>query len=68
MSIPIPVIPFDEQNTDDAAGKKTNKTNKTKKTKKNRLIRGVANWLSEESAAAGEDYETLRKLRNNPKY
>ncbi len=28
MSIKIPVIPFDEQNTDDAAGKKTNKTKK----------------------------------------
>jgi len=26
MSIEIPVIPFDEQNTEDAAGKKTNKT------------------------------------------
>ena len=26
MSIKIPVIPFDEQNTDDAAGKKTNTT------------------------------------------
>ena len=31
-------------------------------------IRGVANFLNEEGAAAREDYKTLRKLKKNPKY
>ena len=65
MSIKIPVIPFDEQNTDDAAG---NKTNKTKKKRLPQPFRGVANWLNEEKAAAQEDGATVRKLKKNPKY
>ena len=59
----IPVIPFDEQNTEDAAGK-----SKKKKKKLPQPLRGAANWLNEENAAAREDYETLRNLKKNPKY
>ena len=42
-----------------------------KKKKDNLLIRGLkgaGNFLNEESAAAREDYEKLRKLKKNPKY
>mgnify|MGYP003108417795 CR=1 FL=1 len=52
---------FDEQNTEDAAGKKSKK-------RLPQPIRGVANWLHEEGAAAREDYKTLRDLKKNPKY
>ena len=31
-------------------------------------VRGVLNFLNEESAAAREDYKKVNKLRNNPKY
>ena len=44
---------------------------KKKKKKDNLLIRGLkgaGNFLNEESAAAREDYEKLRKLKKNPKY
>ena len=44
---------------------------KKKKKKDNLLIRGLkgaGNFLNEESAAAREDYPTLRKLKKNPKY
>ena len=44
---------------------------KKKKKKDSLLIRaakGAGNWLTEEQAAAREDYEKLRKLRKNPKY
>ncbi len=41
---------------------------KTKKKKSNRVGRGVKNWLAEEKAATREDYQTLRKLKKNPKY
>jgi len=54
---------FDDQNTNDAKGK----SNK----KKRRLIqplRGIANFLNEESAATRGDYNTLRKLKKKPKY
>jgi len=53
---------FNEQNTQDAAGKGN---------KKKRLpqpIRGIANFLNEESAATRNDFKTLRKLKKNPKY
>tara|TARA_R100001594_G_scaffold34961_1_gene64077 strand:- start:488 stop:652 length:165 start_codon:yes stop_codon:yes gene_type:complete len=48
---------FDEQNTEDAAGKRLPQP-----------IRGIFNWLNEESAAAREDGATVRKLKKNPKY
>ena len=54
---------FDDQNTNDAKGK----SNK----KKRRLIqplRGIANFLNEESAATRNDFKTLRKLKKKPKY
>ena len=53
---------FDEQNTLDAGGKKA---------KRKRLpqpIRGIANFLNEESAATRNDFKTLRKLKKKPKY
>ena len=53
---------FDEQNTQDAGGKKA---------KRRRLpqpIRGIANFLNEESAATRNDFKTLRKLKKKPKY
>ena len=53
---------FDEQNTNDAGGKKA---------KRKRLpqpIRGIANFLNEESAATRNDFKTLRKLKKKPKY
>lgn len=53
---------FDEQNTKDAGGKKV---------KRRRLpqpLRGIANFLNEESAATRNDFKTLRKLKNKPKY
>lgn len=53
---------FDEQNTQDAGGKKA---------KRRRLpqpLRGIANFLNEESAATRNDFKTLRKLKNKPKY
>jgi len=53
---------FDEQNTKDAGGKKT---------KRKRLpqpLRGIANFLNEESAATRNDFKTLRKLKKKPKY
>jgi len=53
---------FDEQNTKDASGKKV---------KRKRLpqpIRGIANFLNEESAATRNDFKTLRKLKKKPKY
>ena len=31
-------------------------------------IRGIANWLNEEKAAAQEDGAKVRKLKKNPKY
>ena len=44
--------------------------NKPKKTKKRlpQPIRGIANWLNEEKAAAQEDGAKVRKLKKNPKY
>jgi len=54
---------FDDQNTNDARGKGTKK--------KRRLVqplRGVANFLNEESAATRGDFETLRKLKKKPRY
>ena len=53
---------FDEQNTNDAGGKKA---------KRRRLpqpLRGIANFLNEESAATRNDFKTLRKLKKKPKY
>ena len=53
---------FDEQNTQDAGGKKA---------KRKRLpqpFRGIANFLNEESAATRNDFKTLRKLKKKPKY
>ena len=53
---------FDEQNTQDAGGKKP---------KRKRLpqpLRGIANFLNEESAATRNDFKTLRKLKKKPKY
>jgi len=53
---------FDEQNTQDAGGKKA---------KRRRLpqpLRGIANFLNEESAATRNDFKTLRKLKKKPKY
>ena len=47
----------DEQNTEDAAGKRLPQP-----------IRGVLNFLNEEKAAATEDYPRLRELKKNPKY
>tara|TARA_R100000231_G_scaffold51982_2_gene43869 strand:+ start:61 stop:255 length:195 start_codon:yes stop_codon:yes gene_type:complete len=55
---------FDDQNTNDAKGKGNTK-------KKRRLIqpfRGIANFLNEESAATRNDFKTLRRLKNKPKY
>ena len=52
---------FDEQNTEDAAGKKSKK-------RLPQPIRGIANWLNEEKAAAQEDGATVRNLKKNPKY
>ena len=47
-------------------------TKKNKKKKRDNLLirtaKGVGNWLNEESAAAGEDGATVRKLKKNPKY
>ena len=54
---------FDEQNTNDAAGK----GNKKRKRRFN-PFRGVANFLNEEAAATRGDYDTLRRLKRNPKY
>ena len=31
-------------------------------------IRGIANWLNEEKAAAQEDGAKVKKLKKNPKY
>ena len=31
-------------------------------------VRGVLNFLNEESAAAREDYKKVKKLKQNPKY
>jgi len=31
-------------------------------------IRGIANWLNEEKAAAQEDGATVKKLKKKPKY
>jgi len=53
---------FDEQNTQDAGGKKA---------KRRRLpqpLRGIANFLNEESAATRNDFKTLRKLKKKPRY
>ena len=53
---------FDEQNTQDAGGKKA---------KRRRLpqpLRGIANFLNEESAATRNDFKTLRRLKKKPKY
>ena len=53
---------FDEQNTKDAGGKKA---------KRRRLpqpLRGIANFLNEESAATRNNFKTLRKLKKKPKY
>tara|TARA_R100000231_G_scaffold10198_1_gene12493 strand:+ start:801 stop:989 length:189 start_codon:yes stop_codon:yes gene_type:complete len=53
---------FDEQNTQDAGGKRA---------KRRRLpqpLRGIANFLNEESAATRNDFKTLRKLKRKPKY
>ena len=58
---PISRNAFNEQNTEDAAGKKTKK-------RLPQPIRGIFNWLNEESAAAREDGATVRKLKKNPKY
>ena len=52
---------FDEQNTEDAAGKKSKK-------RLPQPIRGIANWLNEEKAAAQEDGAKVRKLKKNPRY
>jgi len=52
---------FDEQNTEDAAGKKNKK-------RLPQPLRGIANFLNEESAATRNDFKTLRKLKKNPKY
>jgi len=48
---------FDEQKTEDAAGKRLPQP-----------IRGVFNWLNEEKAAATEDGAAVRELKKNPKY
>lgn len=61
MGQPIKVTPFDEQNTENAAGQK----------KKKRLpqpLRGIANFLNEEKAATEQDYKKIRELKKNPKY
>jgi len=53
---------FDEQNTQDAGGKKA---------KRKRLpqpIRGIANFLNEEQAATQGNFEKLRKLKKKPRY
>ena len=52
---------FDEQNTEDAAGKKAKK-------RLPQPIRGVMNFLNEEKAAATENYPEIRKLKKKPKY
>tara|TARA_R100000458_G_C8142359_1_gene153001 strand:- start:32 stop:211 length:180 start_codon:yes stop_codon:yes gene_type:complete len=52
---------FDEQNTEDAAGKKAKK-------RLPQPIRGVLNFLNEEEAAATENYSEIRKLKKKPKY
>ena len=53
---------FDEQNTKDAGGKKA------KRKRLPQTLRGIANFLNEESAATRNDFKTLRKLKKNPKY
>ena len=55
---------FDEQNTNDAAGK----GNKKRRRRLPQPIRGIANFLNEEEAATRGDTKTLRRLKNNPKY
>ena len=55
---------FDDQNTNDAAGKGTKK----RKRRGFNPFRGVANFLNEEAAATRGDYDTLRRLKKNPKY
>ena len=62
MSKTTNVNSFDEQNTQDAGGKKA---------KRRRLIqplRGIANFLNEEKAATQGNFEKLRKLKDKPRY
>ena len=54
---------FNEQNTQDAAGK----GNKKKK-RLPQPIRGIANFLNEEQATVEHNFKKLRKLKKNPKY